>query len=93
MELKMELCDIYPPGCKHGEQYKKEFIFYLSVQHNNGKLDRIPLTATGYKDFLVDFLDMKKSNSEHIWLESVYSVRYIISKEVLMNGIIKIEKS
>lgn len=83
----------YPDGGRRKKQDKKKTGFYLSIQHGNGKLYRVPLTTTGYKDFLVDFREMKKSNKEHIWLESANSGRYIISKEVLMNGIIKIEES
>ena len=83
----------YPDGGGRKKRDKKKADFYLSIQHSNGKLNRVPLTAIGYEDFLVDFLDMKKSNSEHIWVESSNSDRYIISKEVLMNGIVKIEKS
>lgn len=89
----MMVDDIYYPDSGRKKQDKKRADFYLSIQHSNGKLNRVPLTAIGYEDFLVDFLDMKKSNSEHIWVESSNSDRYIISKEVLMNGIVKIEKS
>lgn len=56
----------------------------------DGKLDRVPLTATAYKDFLRHYGD---SYLKYIWLESSNSERYAIPKEILMHGIIKIEKS
>lgn len=83
----------YPDGGGGKKRDKKKADFYLSIQHSNGKLNRVPLTAIGYKDFLVDFREIKKSNKEHIWIESANSDRYIISKEVLMNGIITIVES
>ena len=85
--------DIYYPDGGRKKRDKKKADFHLSVQHSNGKLDRVPLTATGYGDFLRSFRDIGESRSKYIWVESANSDRYIISKEVLMNGIIKIEKS
>lgn len=83
----------YPDGGGRKKRDKKKADFYFSLQHNNGELKRVPLTATGYGDFLRDFRDMGESHSRYIWMESVNSDKYIISREVLMNGIIKIEKS
>ena len=83
----------YPDGGGRKKRDKKKADFYFSLQHNNGELKRVPLTAIGYGDFLRDFRDIGESRSKYIWVESANSDRYIISKEVLMNGIIKIEKS
>lgn len=79
-----------PDGSGIDKRDKKKVDFYLSIQHSNGKLDRVPLTATAYKDFLRHYGD---SYLKYIWVESSNSERYAIPKEVLMNGIIKIEKS
>lgn len=86
----MMVDDIYYPDGSERKKNKKKADFYLSIQHSNGELDRVPLTATAYKDFLKHYGD---SYLKYIWLESSNSERYIIPKEVLMNGIIKIEKS
>lgn len=87
----MMLDDIYyPDDSRREKRDEKKTDFYLSIQHNNGKLDRVPLTATAYKDFLRHYGD---SYLKYIWLESSNSERYAIPKEILMHGIIKIEKS
>lgn len=86
----MMVDDIYYPDDSGKKRDKKKADFYLSIQHNNGKLDRVPLTAAAHKDFLKNYVD---SYLKYIWIESLNSTRYIIPKEILMNGIIKIEKS
>lgn len=87
----MMVDDIYYPDSGGREKSdKKKTDFYLTIQHDSSKLDRVPLTATAYKDFLRHYGD---SYLKYIWLESSNSERYVIPKEVLMNGIIKIEKS
>lgn len=79
-----------PDGGGEKKQDEKKADFYLSIQHNDYKLNRIPLTAEVYEKFLKQYGD---SYLKYIRLESSNFEHYIIPNEILMNGIIKIEKS
>ena len=83
----------YPDGSEEKKRGKKKVDYYLSIQHNSCKLNRVPLTTACHGDFLVNLEDVRKLNSKFIRIEAVNSDKYIISRELLMNAIIKIEKS
>ena len=84
----------YPDGGRNKKQRKNNADFYLSIQHGNVKLNRLPLTASGYGDFLRNLRDIgESSHPKYLWIETVNSDRYIVSREVLAGGIVKIEKA
>lgn len=91
----MMIDDIYyPDGGGRNGQNKNKADFYLSIQHSNVKLNRLPLTASGYGDFLRNLRDIgESSRPKYLWIETVNSDRYIVSREVLTGGIVKIEKA
>lgn len=84
----------YPDGGERKKRRKNNVDFYLSIQHSNVKLNRLPLTASGYGDFLRNLRDIGESlHPKYFWIETVNSDRYIVSREVLTSGVVKIEKA
>ena len=84
----------YPDGGERKKRRKNNVDFYLSIQHRDVKLNKLPLTASGYGDFLRNLRDIgESSHPKYIWVESANSDRYIVSREVLTSGIVKIEKA